>query len=197
MQQQRAMVVQQRRTMETRVAPLAHDERSNAARPTHGQRATSRPSSRKGAAQNQRTIGQPPPRNISPKQQPRPHIARGHRATIAPARALMRFRERRRRARSENHGSDTTVGDPDHAPRRGSGRTKIHVSGDDQYDEQFKIYDINRVFKVTTLLALVPGSNRNYKNAGSSRDTASREPTTIVAPGSQFRTCPTDHGKSV
>ncbi|KZV56873.1 hypothetical protein F511_26115 [Dorcoceras hygrometricum] len=26
-------------------------------------------------------------------------------------------------------------------------------------------------------------------------DTASRGPTTIVAPGSQFRTCPTDHGK--
>ncbi|KZV26863.1 receptor-like serine/threonine-protein kinase [Dorcoceras hygrometricum] len=45
-----------------------------------------------------------------------------------------------------------------------------------------------------TLLALVPGSNRNYKNAGSSRDTASRGPTTIVAPESQFRTCPSDHG---
>ncbi|KZV27829.1 hypothetical protein F511_28330 [Dorcoceras hygrometricum] len=30
-------------------------------------------------------------------------------------------------------------------------------------------YDIHRAFKVTTLLALVPGSNRNYKNAGSSR----------------------------
>ncbi|KZV13592.1 Leucine-rich repeat, N-terminal domain containing protein [Dorcoceras hygrometricum] len=29
------------------------------------------------------------------------------------------------------------------------------------------------------------------------RDTASRGPTTIVAPESQFRTCPTDHGKSV
>ncbi|KZV35557.1 hypothetical protein F511_32417 [Dorcoceras hygrometricum] len=29
------------------------------------------------------------------------------------------------------------------------------------------------------------------------RDTASRGPTTIVAPESQFRTCPSDHGKSV
>ncbi|KZV52227.1 dr1-associated corepressor [Dorcoceras hygrometricum] len=29
------------------------------------------------------------------------------------------------------------------------------------------------------------------------RDTASRGPTTIVAPKSQFRTCPSDHGKSV
>ncbi|KZV35677.1 nuclear-pore anchor-like [Dorcoceras hygrometricum] len=47
-----------------------------------------------------------------------------------------------RMIRSENHGSDTTVGDPDHAPR---------------------------VFQKNTLLALVPGSNRNYKNAGSSR----------------------------
>ncbi|KZT76378.1 hypothetical protein F511_46594 [Dorcoceras hygrometricum] len=28
------------------------------------------------------------------------------------------------------------------------------------------------------------------------RDTASRWPTTIVAPESQFRTCPSDHGKS-
>ncbi|KZV37460.1 formin-like protein 7 [Dorcoceras hygrometricum] len=26
------------------------------------------------------------------------------------------------------------------------------------------------------------------------RDTASHGPTTIVAPGSQFRTCPSDHG---
>ncbi|KZV15619.1 hypothetical protein F511_38623 [Dorcoceras hygrometricum] len=31
------------------------------------------------------------------------------------------------------------------------------------------IYDIHRVFKTNTLLALVPGSNLNYKNAGSSR----------------------------
>ncbi|KZV28387.1 glucose inhibited division protein A [Dorcoceras hygrometricum] len=29
------------------------------------------------------------------------------------------------------------------------------------------------------------------------RDTASRGPTTIVAPESQFRTCPSDHGKIV
>ncbi|KZV16401.1 hypothetical protein F511_34965 [Dorcoceras hygrometricum] len=29
------------------------------------------------------------------------------------------------------------------------------------------------------------------------RDTASRGPTTITAPESQFRTCPSDHGKSV
>ncbi|KZV40462.1 hypothetical protein F511_35931 [Dorcoceras hygrometricum] len=28
------------------------------------------------------------------------------------------------------------------------------------------------------------------------RDTASRGPTTVVAPESQFRTCPTDHGKA-
>ncbi|KZV36533.1 hypothetical protein F511_21882 [Dorcoceras hygrometricum] len=100
MQQRRAMVVQQRRTMETRVAPLARDERSNTVRPTHGQRATSRPSSRKGAAQNQRNIGQPPPCNISPKQQP----PTAHHATIAPARALMRLRERRRRARRRPGG---------------------------------------------------------------------------------------------
>ncbi|KZV24061.1 hypothetical protein F511_41674 [Dorcoceras hygrometricum] len=57
--------------------------------------------------------------------------------------------------RSENLGSDTTFGvataDPDHASRRGSGRTKT-----------------------------IP-------------DTASRGPTTIVAPESQFRTCPSDH----
>ncbi|KZV33866.1 hypothetical protein F511_24500 [Dorcoceras hygrometricum] len=33
-------------------------------------------------------------------------------------------------------------------------------------------------------------------NSGKPRDTASRGPTTIVAPGSQFRTCPTDHGKA-
>ncbi|KZV29200.1 hypothetical protein F511_37733 [Dorcoceras hygrometricum] len=29
------------------------------------------------------------------------------------------------------------------------------------------------------------------------RDTASRGPTTIAAPESQFRTCPSDHGKSI
>ncbi|KZV16031.1 hypothetical protein F511_26160 [Dorcoceras hygrometricum] len=40
--------------------------------------------------------------------------------------------------------------------------------GDDQYYKTTH-HDIHRVFKVTTLLALVPGSNRNYNNAGSSR----------------------------
>ncbi|KZT76584.1 calcium permeable stress-gated cation channel 1 [Dorcoceras hygrometricum] len=89
MQQRRAMVVQQWRTMETRIVPLARDERSNAVRPTRGQRATSRPSSRKGAAQNQRTIGQPPPRNRSPKQHPpATHRARPSRDNRASARAL-------------------------------------------------------------------------------------------------------------
>ncbi|KZV42495.1 villin-3-like [Dorcoceras hygrometricum] len=34
------------------------------------------------------------------------------------------------------------------------------------------------------------------REAASTRDTASRGPTTIVAPESQFRTCPTDHGKA-
>ncbi|KZV39384.1 hypothetical protein F511_30604 [Dorcoceras hygrometricum] len=33
-------------------------------------------------------------------------------------------------------------------------------------------------------------------NSGKPRDTASRGPTTIAAPESQFRTCPTDHGKA-
>ncbi|KZV23364.1 hypothetical protein F511_43574 [Dorcoceras hygrometricum] len=32
------------------------------------------------------------------------------------------------------------------------------------------------------------------REAVASRDTASRGPTTIVAPESEFRTCPTDHG---
>ncbi|KZT76890.1 hypothetical protein F511_46086 [Dorcoceras hygrometricum] len=140
MQQRRAMVVQQRRTMETRVAPLARDEGSDAARPTHDQRATSRPSTCKGAAQNQRTIGQPPPHNISPKQQPpAAHRARPSRDNRASARAHALGREAPPRKaaarrpnqsfdfpilkikrldtiwhkvliRSENHGSDATVG---------------------------------------------------------------------------------------
>ncbi|KZV24518.1 putative ribosome-binding factor A, chloroplastic [Dorcoceras hygrometricum] len=38
------------------------------------------------------------------------------------------------------------------------------------------------------------GFVRGGKGAATSRDTASRGPTTIVAPESQFRTCPTDHG---
>ncbi|KZV20440.1 hypothetical protein F511_39443 [Dorcoceras hygrometricum] len=38
-----------------------------------------------------------------------------------------------------------------------------------------------------------PGSNRIHRESGSSRDTASRGPTTIVTPKSQFWTCPTDH----
>ncbi|KZV38961.1 hypothetical protein F511_30018 [Dorcoceras hygrometricum] len=75
---------------------------------------------------------------------------------------------------SENHGSDTTVGIRITPP--GGGRTKIHVPGDNQYDEQFKFYDIHRVFQKNTLLALVPGSNRNYKNAGSSRKSHFQNP---------------------
>ncbi|KZV40826.1 hypothetical protein F511_23148 [Dorcoceras hygrometricum] len=35
------------------------------------------------------------------------------------------------------------------------------------------------------------------KQSSSNQDTASRWPTTIVAPKSQFRTCPTDHGKAL
>ncbi|KZV26908.1 hypothetical protein F511_31335 [Dorcoceras hygrometricum] len=38
------------------------------------------------------------------------------------------------------------------------------------------------------------GFVRGGKGAATSRDTASRGPTTIPAPESQFRTCPTDHG---
>ncbi|KZV17998.1 GTP-binding protein OBGC, chloroplastic [Dorcoceras hygrometricum] len=168
MQQRRAMVVQQRRTMET-VAPLARDERSNAARPTHGQRATSPPSSRKGAAQNQRTIGQPPPRNISPKQQPSAaHRARPLRDNRASARAHALEREAPPRTeaarrpnqnfdfpilkikrldtiwqlvliRSENYGSDTTVGIRIAPPGEAAEEQKIQVPGDDQYDEQFQL----------------------------------------------------------
>ncbi|KZV30209.1 hypothetical protein F511_38710 [Dorcoceras hygrometricum] len=37
---------------------------------------------------------------------------------------------------------------------------------------------------------------RRAAHGGGVRDTASREPTTIAAPESQFRTCPTDHGKA-
>ncbi|KZV50703.1 hypothetical protein F511_19615 [Dorcoceras hygrometricum] len=36
----------------------------------------------------------------------------------------------------------------------------------------------------------------NSDIASVTRDTASRGPTTIVTPKSQFRTCPTDHGKA-
>ncbi|KZV40754.1 hypothetical protein F511_25606 [Dorcoceras hygrometricum] len=45
------------------------------------------------------------------------------------------------------------------------------------------------------------GRRRRLFGGGKGRRTlrgyASRGPTTIVAPESQFRTCPTDHGKSV
>ncbi|KZV19714.1 hypothetical protein F511_35214 [Dorcoceras hygrometricum] len=178
-------------------AHLARDERSNAARPTHGQRATYRPSSRKGAAQNQRTIGQPPPRNISPKQQPSAsHRTRTSRDNRASARAHALEKEAPPRTttarrpnqnfdfpilnikrldtiwklvfiRSENHGSDTTVGDPDHAPRRGSGRTEKHVRETINTINNTQ-YDIHRVFKTLPCWQLVPGSDRFRKENGTS-----------------------------
>ncbi|KZV13540.1 hypothetical protein F511_45298 [Dorcoceras hygrometricum] len=55
--------------------------------------------------------------------------------------------------RSENHDSDTTVGIRIAPPDEAAEEQKIQVPGDDQYDEQYKIYDIHRVFKITTLLA--------------------------------------------
>ncbi|KZV44958.1 hypothetical protein F511_16188 [Dorcoceras hygrometricum] len=95
--------------------------------------------------------------------------------------------------RSENLGSDTTVGIRITPPGEAAKEQNNHVPGDDQYDTTKQFYDIHRVFWKIPCWQLVPGSNRNYKNAGSSRDTASRGPTTIAAPESQFRTCPTDH----
>ncbi|KZV27745.1 NADP-dependent D-sorbitol-6-phosphate dehydrogenase-like [Dorcoceras hygrometricum] len=124
------------------------------------------------------------------------------------------------------------VGDPDPPPgeaaeehRTKSGRRSIRKTDNTNIV-------IHRAFKANNLLALVPGSNRNYKKpallgrlrigyprmsaSGESsttmhrllhasgshpiptpydpKDTASRGPTTIVNPKSQFRTCPSDHG---
>ncbi|KZV40238.1 hypothetical protein F511_31621 [Dorcoceras hygrometricum] len=56
-------------------------------------------------------------------------------------------------------------------PGEAAEEQKIHVPGDDQYDEQFKFYDIHRVFQKNTLLALVPGSDRFRKESGTSRST--------------------------
>ncbi|KZV35752.1 cell division control protein 2C-like [Dorcoceras hygrometricum] len=75
--------------------------------------------------------------------------------------------------------------------------------GDDQYNSINKsIYEIHRVFLGVTFLATrawlrpVSQGNRHFTYLCDPqwfRDTASRGPTTIVAPESQFRTCPLDH----
>ncbi|KZV36787.1 hypothetical protein F511_12283 [Dorcoceras hygrometricum] len=87
--------------------------------------------------------------------------------------------------------------DPDHASRRGNGRTKISGRRSIQFDNKHGNYDIHRVFCRIPCWQLVHGSDQFRKETGTSRDTASRGPTTIVAPESQFQTCPTDHGKHI
>ncbi|KZV45360.1 hypothetical protein F511_44494 [Dorcoceras hygrometricum] len=69
-----------------------------------------------------------------------------------------------RMIRSEKPGSDTTCGDPDPPPgeaaeehRNIAGRRSIREINNTNIV-------IRRAFKTNTLLALVPGSNRNYKN---------------------------------
>ncbi|KZV54743.1 hypothetical protein F511_08060 [Dorcoceras hygrometricum] len=44
---------------------------------------------------------------------------------------------------------------------------------------------------------MVAGGGDFGRGGAAERDTASRGPTTIVTPKSQFRTCPSDHGKSL
>ncbi|KZV28669.1 hypothetical protein F511_30682 [Dorcoceras hygrometricum] len=77
------------------------------------------------------------------------------------------------------------------APRRGRGRTKNKQPGDDQYEKLITVIDIHRGFKTTTLLALVPGSNRSYNNVGSSR---SRKNSRIQIPSVHLRLEPS-HGR--
>ncbi|KZT75626.1 hypothetical protein F511_47349 [Dorcoceras hygrometricum] len=54
-------------------------------------------------------------------------------------------------------------------PGEAAEEQKIHVPGDDQYDEQFNFYDIHRVFKTLPCWQLVPGSDRFRKENGTSR----------------------------
>ncbi|KZV30301.1 hypothetical protein F511_21309 [Dorcoceras hygrometricum] len=71
--------------------------------------------------------------------------------------------------RSENLGSDTTVGIRI-APPGEAAEEQINMCRETiNTMNNSKIYDIHRVFQKNTLLALEHGSNRNYKNAGSSR----------------------------
>ncbi|KZV52545.1 hypothetical protein F511_23314 [Dorcoceras hygrometricum] len=62
----------------------------------------------------------------------------------------------------------SSVGDPDPPPAR-QRKNRKHKPGDDQYENNNTNIVIHRVFKTTTLLALVRGSNRSYNNVGSSR----------------------------
>ncbi|KZV43253.1 hypothetical protein F511_09839 [Dorcoceras hygrometricum] len=84
--------------------------------------------------------------------------------------------------------------DPDHAPRRGSGRTKTCAGRRSIRLRKHETMTFIGCFKGIPCWQLVSGSDRFRKENGTSRDTASRGPTTIVAPESQFRTCPSDHG---
>ncbi|KZV06662.1 hypothetical protein F511_45855 [Dorcoceras hygrometricum] len=77
---------------------------------------------------------------------------------------------------SENHGSDTIVGIRITPPGEAA-EEQINMCRETiNTMNNSKIYDIHRVFQKNTLLALVPGSNRNYKNAGSSRKLAGTSP---------------------
>ncbi|KZV29672.1 triacylglycerol lipase [Dorcoceras hygrometricum] len=89
------------------------------------------------------------------------HSRDKHTASARPARAMALYRIDQIR---ENIGSDTTVGDPDPPPgeaaeeqRNTAGRRSIRRN-------TITVIDMHRAFKTNTLLALVPGSNRNYKN---------------------------------
>ncbi|KZV54729.1 hypothetical protein F511_41594 [Dorcoceras hygrometricum] len=84
-------------------------------------------------------------------------VGRGRRTWRRPAAETTEFYQK-------NTGSDTTVGDLDPPPgeaaeeqRNTAGRRSI------QKTDNTNIV-IHRAFKMITLLALVPGSNRNYKN---------------------------------
>ncbi|KZV31472.1 exopolygalacturonase [Dorcoceras hygrometricum] len=107
-------------------------------------------------------------------------------------------------------GSDTTVGDPDHASRRGSGRTKINMwletinmiiqNNSMTFIGCFKEYLagtcawLQPELQERRLFTVGGGRSVNQYLCDPQwfRDTANRGPTTIVAPESQFRTCPTD-----
>ncbi|KZV33368.1 hypothetical protein F511_13173 [Dorcoceras hygrometricum] len=91
--------------------------------------------------------------------------------------------------RSENLALIPLLGSGSRPPA-GQRKNEKHVPGDDQCDEQFKFYDIHRVFQKNTLLALVPGSNRNYKNAGSSRNIESSTCVTLNGSGIQLAVGP-------
>ncbi|KZV56872.1 hypothetical protein F511_26114 [Dorcoceras hygrometricum] len=64
----------------------------------------------------------------------------------------------------KNTGSDTTVGDPDPPPGEAAKEQRIKAGRRSIRTTDNTNIVIHRAFKTNTLLALVPGSNRNYKN---------------------------------